>query len=122
MKKIFGLIVGLLLITGIGGAVLAKDFVPHDFTVVKASHILVDSEQDARDIKTMIDNGDDFAVLARKYSSCPSKAVGGDLGYFKRGQMVKPFEEAAFSLPVGVVSNPVKTQFGWHLIKVTDRR
>ena len=125
MKKIFNLIVSFLLmifIASIGTSVMAKDFVPHDYTVVKASHILVDSEQDAKDIKTMIDNGDDFAVLARKYSSCPSKAVGGDLGYFKRGQMVKPFEEAAFSLPVGVVSNPVKTQFGWHLIKVTDRR
>lgn len=125
MKRIFNLICAFLLmmfIANIGNSVMAKDFVPHDVTYVRASHILVDSEQDALDIKKMLDDGEDFAVLARKYSSCPSKAAGGDLGYFKRGQMVKPFEDAAFSLPVGVVSKPIKTQFGWHLIKVTDRR
>ena len=99
-----------------------KDFKPHQYTVVKASHILVQSEAKANLLKNMLDEGEDFAYLARQYSQCPSKSMGGDLGYFKRGQMVKEFETAAFNLPVGEISNPVQTQFGWHIIKVTDKR
>lgn len=89
---------------------------------VKASHILVDTKQKAEILKTRIDNGESFEMLARKYSKCPSGENGGDLGYFERGQMVPSFENAAFSLPVGRVSEPIKTQFGWHIIKVYDRR
>ncbi len=89
---------------------------------VKAAHILVKTKEEADTLKTMIDDGEDFGVLARQYSECPSKASGGDLGYFQRGQMVKEFEDAAFTLPVGTVSAPVKTQFGWHLIKVLDKK
>lgn len=92
------------------------------FTTVKASHILVDSKEEADSIKSKIDNGASFESMASRYSKCPSGKDGGDLGYFEKGQMVKPFEQAAFSLPVGEVSNPVKTQFGWHLIKVFDKR
>ena len=66
--------------------------------------------------------GKDFAALARKHSEGPSASQGGDLGYFSRGQMVKPFEEVAFSLKKGEIGGPVKTQFGWHLIKVDDRK
>ena len=88
---------------------------------VKASHILVDSEDEAWAIKTRVTEGEDFAVLAKKYSKCPSKEKGGDLGYFGRGQMVPDFENAAFSTPVGEVSDPVKTRFGWHLIKVVRK-
>lgn len=99
-----------------------KEFKPHQYTVVKASHILVPSESKAKTLKIMLNEGEDFAYLARQYSQCPSKAVGGDLGYFKRGQMVKEFETAAFNLPVGEVSEPVQTQFGWHLIKVVDKK
>lgn len=91
-------------------------------TTVKASHILVDTKQEADLIKSKINNGESFETLAKKYSKCPSGQNGGDLGYFERGQMVKPFEDAAFSLPVGKVSDPVKTQFGWHLIKVYDKK
>ena len=91
-------------------------------TSVKASHILVDSKAEADLIKARIDNGASFESLAKKYSKCPSGSNGGDLGYFERGQMVKPFEDAAFNLPVGTVSNPVQTQFGWHLIKVYDKQ
>lgn len=91
-------------------------------TSVKASHILVDTKQEADSIKAKIDNGASFEAMAKKYSKCPSGQDGGDLGYFSRGQMVKPFEDAAFSLPVGKVSEPVKTQFGWHLIKVYDKK
>ncbi len=89
--------------------------------MVRASHILVDNEAKAKEIKQKIDNGADFAKMAKQYSICPSKAQGGDLGSFSKGQMVKEFEDAAFSLPVGVVSNPVKTEFGYRLIEVTSK-
>ena len=89
---------------------------------VRASHILVDDESTAADLKTQVEKGTSFDVLARQHSNCPSKAQGGDLGWFGRGQMVKPFEEAAFALDVGQVSPPVKTQFGYHLIKLTGSR
>ena len=69
-----------------------------------------------------IQNGADFAALAKQHSSCPSGKNGGDLGFFGRGRMVPEFEQAAFGMQVGQVSNPVKTQFGYHLIKVTEMR
>jgi len=74
------------------------------------------------DIRRRLDAGEDFAELAREYSDCPSSQQGGDLGYFSRGMMVKPFEDAAFSMAVGEISQPVKSQFGYHIIKVVDRR
>lgn len=89
---------------------------------VRACHILVKSEKEAKDLLEQIKTGSDFAELARRYSDCPSGKKGGDLGYFGRGQMVKEFENAAFTMGKGQVSEPVKTQFGYHLIKVTDTR
>jgi parvulin-like peptidyl-prolyl isomerase len=89
---------------------------------VRASHILVDDEATAKDLKTKIEKGASFESMARDHSSCPSSAKGGDLGWFGKGQMVKPFEEAAFSTPENQVSAPIKTQFGYHLIKVTGTR
>lgn len=94
----------------------------NNITSVRASHILVTSKEQADLIMSKIDNGEHFETLAKKYSNCPSGENGGDLGYFERGQMVREFEEAAFGLPVGKVSAPVKTQFGWHIIKVCDKR
>ena len=92
-------------------------------TEVRASHILVLDEQQAKDLKTKIDNNEiSFEDAAKEYSQCPSKAQGGDLGYFGRGMMVKEFETAAFDGEVGKVTDPVKTQFGWHLIKVVDKK
>ena len=102
--------------------VTAKSAEIGNITYVKASHILVDTKQEADLLKSKIDNGASFETLAKKYSKCPSGENGGDLGYFERGQMVKEFETAAFSLPVGAVSEPVHTQFGWHLIKVYDKK
>ncbi|MDP3387003.1 MAG: peptidylprolyl isomerase [Eubacteriales bacterium] len=88
---------------------------------VTASHILVATKEESDRIAIEINEGLDFAEAAKKYSSCPSKEVGGNLGTFEKGRMVPEFEKAAFSLPVGVVSEPIETQFGFHLIKVDDR-
>ena len=89
--------------------------------MVDASHILVDDEELAKKIKEEILNGKDFKEAALEYSSCPSKNSGGNLGQFGRGQMVPEFEEAVFAMEIGEISEPVKTQFGYHLIKLTDR-
>ena len=90
---------------------------------VSASHILVDSEEKANEIKAEIESGAvSFEDAARKYSSCPSSEQGGALGEFTRGQMVPEFDEACFSMKVGELRGPVKTQFGYHLIKLTDKK
>ncbi|MDD3150536.1 MAG: peptidylprolyl isomerase [Candidatus Gastranaerophilales bacterium] len=91
-----------------------------EITQVKASHLLVDSKEEAEKLREEIINGKDFAQVAKEVSKCPSGQNGGDLGYFGRGQMVPEFDKAAFELPVGQVSEPIQTQFGWHLILVTD--
>lgn len=91
-------------------------------TEVKASHILVETEAEAIGIKEEILSGKAFEDLAAEHSLCPSGARGGDLGFFGRGQMVKEFENAAFDLKVGEISEPVRTNFGWHLIVVTDKQ
>ncbi len=87
---------------------------------VRASHILVQSKEEADKLRTDILNGKDFAKVAAEVSLCPSGHEGGDLGFFKKGVMVKPFEDAAFELKeIGDISEPVETQFGWHLIQLT---
>ena len=87
---------------------------------VRASHILVQTEEEAKDLLQKIEEGADFGELAQEYSLCPSKRDGGDLRFFGKGMMVKPFEDAAFSMKKGEISEPVQTQFGWHLIQLTD--
>ena len=87
---------------------------------IRASHILVKTEAEVIDLKSQIDNGTDFAKLAREHSDCPSGAEGGDLGSFGHGAMVAEFDKVAFDLGVGDVSVPVKTQFGFHLIYRTE--
>ena len=92
-------------------------------TQVNANHILLGSKSDAIKLRQQIIDGKiTFGDAARKYSLCPSRTDGGNLGYFPRGAMVQPFENAAFALPVGQISQPVETRFGWHLIQVTDRK
>ena len=90
--------------------------------MVKASHILVKSEEEAKKLKEEINNEIDFAKKAKEVSMCPSGQNGGDLGWFSKGQMVKPFEDAAFSMKKGEISNPVKTQFGYHLLYLADKK
>ncbi|MBX5014336.1 peptidylprolyl isomerase [Rhizobium lentis] len=90
---------------------------------VHARHILVKTEEEAKDIIKQLDAGKDFAELAKEKSTDPNKSEGGDLGYFSRGRMVKEFEDAAFALDKGTYSKtPVKTDFGYHVIKVEDKR
>ena len=101
---------------------------------VRASHILIKVDPQADELKRAearkrieeihqkLQKGEDFATLAKAFSEGPSRAKGGDLGYFKRGQMVKPFEETAFALRPGEVSDLVETRFGYHLIKVIERK
>ena len=101
---------------------------------VQASHILIkiDPQADASQkaearkkiekIRKRLQKGEDFAALAKEFSQCPSNAKGGDLGYFRRGQMVPPFEQAAFALKPGTISDIVETKFGYHLIKVIDKK
>ena len=89
---------------------------------VNASHILVENAEKAEEIRKEIESGAiTFAEAAKKYSSCPSKENGGELGTFGRGQMVKEFEDAAFSMNVGEISAPVITQFGAHLILLNEK-
>jgi peptidyl-prolyl cis-trans isomerase C len=90
---------------------------------VRARHILVENKDKAWDLFEKIAHGSDFAALAKQYSLDPgSKDQGGELGFFGRGQMVPQFEEAAFKLKRGEVSEPFETQFGWHLVRVDERR
>lgn len=88
---------------------------------VKASHILVSTEEEANSILNEL-NEDNFAEIAKEKSSCPSSSNGGDLGEFTQGQMVPEFDEKVFSMKVGEISEPVKTQFGYHIIKLNDRQ
>lgn len=90
---------------------------------VRASHILVPSEEAARDILQRLEQGEDFADLASSLSQdSGSAAKGGDLGYFTRDRMVEPFADAAFALEPGGLSQPVRTDFGWHVIRLDDKR
>ncbi|MFN9691490.1 MAG: peptidylprolyl isomerase [Vampirovibrionales bacterium] len=89
---------------------------------VRASHLLVDSEEQAANLREEIVAGKEFAEVARTVSKCPSGRNGGDLGFFGRGRMVPEFDQAAFTQPVGEISEPIKTQFGYHLLVVTETR
>ena len=99
---------------------------PEQFRIpesVRASHILVSGDVEMKKVQDELKAGMSFEDAAKKYSTCPSKEQGGDLGFFSKGQMVPEFEEAAFALKVGEVSSePVKTQFGLHLIKVAEKK
>lgn len=122
MKKILlasVLLIGLIFVTTAKlGAEMNKNY-----TQVRVEHILLKTEDEARALKQkIVSNEISFEDAAKEYSNCPSKANGGDLGYFGHGVMVKEFEEASFNTTEGNITGPVKTQFGWHLIKVIDKK
>ncbi|HLE07798.1 MAG TPA: peptidylprolyl isomerase [archaeon] len=89
---------------------------------VHAFHILVKTEEEAKQIVVDLNSGANFTRLAQMKSMCPSSKRGGDLGWFGRGRMVREFENAAFNLKPNQISVPVKTEFGWHIIKVAEVR
>jgi len=89
--------------------------------MARARHILVDTQVACEALKTEIEGGADFAAVAKEHSSCPSSRQGGDLGQFGPGQMVPEFDKVVFSAEVGTVQGPVQTQFGFHLLEVTER-
>ena len=122
MKKILLVFVLILSVIFIGNTKIGAKM-ENDFTQVRAAHILVSTEQEAKDLKAKITSGEiKFEDAAAQYSQCPSGSRGGDLGYFGKGMMVKEFETAAFEAQEGTITNPVQTQFGWHLIKVVDKK
>ncbi len=86
-----------------------------------ARHLLVDTEEQCLELKQQIENGADFADLAKAHSSCPSGAQGGELGSFGPGMMVPEFDRVVFAAPLNEVQGPVKTAFGYHLLEVTSR-
>lgn len=88
----------------------------------KASHILVEKQSQALEILAKIKAGQSFGELAMQHSQCPSRKVGGSLGWFSPGQMVKEFETAVKNMNKGEVTGPVKTQFGYHIIKLDDKK
>ncbi len=87
-----------------------------------ARHILVNTQEECENLKTQIEGGADFAEVARQHSQCPSGQKGGELGEFSPGQMVKEFDDVVFSAQVNQTHGPVKTQFGYHLIEITNRQ
>lgn len=89
---------------------------------ITSSHILVESEEKAKEVIEEIKNGKSFEEAAKEHSSCPSKDQGGNLGESTRGKMVPEFEDAAFDMEVGTISEPVKTEFGYHIIKLADKK
>lgn len=91
-------------------------------TEYSAAHILVDTEEKAREIKAQLDGGADFGTLAEQSSTGPSGPNKGDLGWFSADQMVKPFADAVSAMEKGQISDPVQTEFGWHVIKLNDTR
>ncbi|DAC60179.1 MAG TPA: peptidylprolyl isomerase [Candidatus Poseidoniaceae archaeon] len=86
-----------------------------------ASHILVNSKSEALQVKQKISKLKEFQKMARKKSTCPSSQKGGDLGWFRKGMMVKEFDDAVWNIPLSTTSNPIKSQFGYHLIWVHER-
>jgi peptidyl-prolyl cis-trans isomerase C len=117
--KLFTVLV--ILFMGLGS--FASFLNPSEVTEVRASHILVKTRPEAVKLRKEIINGDiTFEDAAMEYSLCPSGQRGGDLGFFNRKQMVQQFADTAFDQKVGEISNPVGTQFGWHIIKTTAKR
>lgn len=125
MKKLSAAFFALFLLVTSALPVFAKqntDPNADKYTEVHALHILTRTKNQSKAVIMRVNNGESFKQLARQFSNCPSGKVGGDLGWFGRGQMVPEFEKAAFETPIGKMSDPIQTEFGWHVIKVIDKR
>ncbi len=125
MKKLSAAFFALFLLVTSALPVFAKqntDPNADKYTEVHALHILTRTKNQSKAVIMRVNNGESFKQLARQFSNCPSGKVGGDLGWFGRGQMVPEFEKAAFETPIGEMSDPIQTEFGWHVIKVIDKR
>ena len=125
MKKLSAAFFALFLLVTSALPVFAKqntDPNADKYTEVHALHILTRTKNQSKAVIMRVNNGESFKQLARQFSNCPSGKVGGDLGWFGRGQMVPEFEKAAFETSIGEMSDPVQTEFGWHVIKVIDKR
>ena len=119
MKKVLGIFALIIITSGVSFAWNGSSFDKPIQACV--NHILVPTEEQALSIKSEINSYEDFQKAAAVYSTCPSKAQGGNLGCFGSGQMVRAFEDAAFKGKIGEITGPVKTQFGYHLIWITRR-
>lgn len=126
MKKILSvlLLMGAIFMTENLESIAKQNIDPNadSYTEVHAYHILTKTKNQANAIEMRLKNGESFKELAKQFSNCPSGQRGGDLGWFGRGVMVPEFEKGAFETPVGEVSDPVQTDFGYHVIKVVDKR
>lgn len=125
MKKIIISLISALVLVLYPCICFAKQNIDPDadsYNEVHALHILTKTKNQSKAVIMRVNNGESFKALAKQFSNCPSGRVGGDLGWFGRGQMVPEFEKAAFETPVGEMSDPVQTDFGWHVIKVIDKR
>ena len=125
MKKILILLMLILGLMPLQQCVFAKQNIDPDadkYTEVHALHILTRTKNQSRAIIMRVNNGESFKELARQFSNCPSGKVGGALGRSGRGQMIPELEKAAFETPKSEISDPVQTEFGYHVIKVIDKR
>lgn len=125
MKKIIIFLISALVLVLYPCICFAKQNIDPNadsYNEVHALHILTKTKNQSKAVIMRVNNGESFKALAKQFSNCPSGRVGGDLGWFGRGQMVPEFEKAAFETPVGEMSDPVQTDFGWHVIKVIDKR
>lgn len=121
MKFLLKMMIVLVIMAGI--YIVAESYMlQYQYKEVKASHILLNSKEEALLIKERLNNGEVFEELAKERSLCPTKMVGGNLGWFDKNRMDKEFTKAVFSMKKGNISEPVQTPYGWHIIRLDDTK
>ena len=121
MKFLLKTMIVLVIMAGI--YIVAESYMlQYQYKEVKASHILLNSKEEALLIKERLNNGEVFEELAKERSLCPTKMVGGNLGWFDKNRMDKDFTKAVFSMKKGNISEPVQTPYGWHIIRLDDTK
>jgi len=119
MKFLLTLMIVIVIFAGIY-IVTESYMLQYQYKEIKASHILLGTKDEALAIKQRLDNGEVFEVLAQEYSLCPTKVIGGNLGWMDKNRLDKTFTKAAFSMKKGNISEPVQTPYGWHIIRLDD--